>query len=231
MKNLSKAVVAAFLVGGLALIIAAFFLFLKDIQPENLFWLNLVASCAVYIIAFCTMFDVTGSVDKVGRTASGFGLRWMSDGIYFLCSITLIVLSIVNSWPFNVCLIIHVALLLGYLFMVFVSTKLGSMTSSYEDREKERKSSLEKIKTALTGLELKCRMTSNEAYLPVIDKISEELRFISPGNSGAAQMIENQIIDVLALVDVQLASPDNEAKIKDNFDKCLSLIDMRKKQY
>jgi len=231
MKDMSKALVAAFLVGGLALIVAAFFLFLKECQPENLFYLNLTASCAVYMIAFFTMFDVVGSVDKVGSTASGFGLRWISDGLYALMAVALIVLSIVFELPFKVCLIVHMALLLCYLFMVFISSKTGSLTSSYENKEKERKSGLEQIKASLAAVELKCRMSSDGACLPMLDKIREELRFISPGNEAAARMIEDQILDVLLLVDTMLGSAGNEEKVKQGLEKCLALIDMRKKQY
>lgn len=231
MKNLSKAAVAAFLVGGLALIIATFFLFLKECQPENLFYLNLVAACMVYLISFFTMFDVVGTVDEVGRRASGLGLRWMSDGLYLLFAIALIVVSIIYELPFKVCLIIHIALLLGYLFMVFVSSKIGTMTSSFEEKEKERKSGMDQIKASLTGLKLKCRMSSDQACLSMLDKIREELRFVSPSNDAAARMIEDQILGVLSLVDTMLASSGNEDKIKAELDKCLSLIDMRKKEY
>ena len=62
MKGLSKVLGAAFLVGGLALIVAVFFLFLKECQPENLFYLNMAVCCLMYIISFVTMYDIVGSV-------------------------------------------------------------------------------------------------------------------------------------------------------------------------
>ena len=52
MKNSSKIISILFLIGGLGIIIAAYLLFLKEVQEEKLFYLNLIASCLVYAVVF-----------------------------------------------------------------------------------------------------------------------------------------------------------------------------------
>ena len=75
MKNTSKIISYLFLIAGLGIIIAAYFLFLKDYQEEKLFYLNMVATCLVYAIIFLRAFDIFGPVDKVAKNSSGYGLK------------------------------------------------------------------------------------------------------------------------------------------------------------
>lgn len=231
MKGLSKVLGAAFLVGGLALIAAVFFLFLKECQPENLFYLNLAACCLMYVVSFVTMYDIVGSVDDVAKAAAGFGLRWIADGTYIFSVILLVVLSIVCQLNFNLCLIIHIALLLVYLWSVFVASRMGNLVSGFEKKEEQRKSGLELIKSRLDEVELSCRLSSGGSYMPKIENIREELRYISPSDGAAAQTIEAKIVEALALVSVKLSSNGVAEEIEAGLDQVLVLIDMRKKQY
>ena len=231
MKGLSKALGAAFLVGGLALIVAVFFLFLKECQPENLFYLNMAVCCLMYIISFVTMYDIVGSVDDVAKAAPGFGLRWLADGTYIFSVILLVVLSIVYQLNFNLCLLIHFAILLLYLWAAFVASRMGNLVTKFEEKEVQRKNSLEQIKARLDEVELAYRLPNAPSYIPKIEKIREELRYISPSDAAMAQTIEAKIVEALALVSVKLSSNGVAEEIEAGLDQVLVLIDMRKKQY
>lgn len=231
MKGLSKALGAAFLVGGLALIVAVFFLFLKNCQPENLFYLNLAVCCVMYITSFVTMYDLVGSVEDVAKAAPGFGIRWVADGIYALSVIALVALSIVYQLNFNLCLIIHIAVLLLYLWAAFVASRMSNLVNKFEQKEEQRRSGLELIKSRLDEVEVSCRLSNVSSYIPKIEKIREELRYISPSDAAMAQTLEAKIVEALALVDVKLSSAGDADGIEAGLDQVLSLLDMRKKQY
>lgn len=231
MKGLSKALGAAFLVGGLALIVAVFFLFLKNCQPENLFYLNLAVCCVMYITSFVTMYDLVGSVEDVAKAAPGFGIRWVADGTYALSVIALVALSIVYQLNFNLCLIIHIAVLLLYLWAAFVASRMSNLVNKFEQKEEQRRSGLELIKSRLDEVEVSCRLSNVSSYIPKIEKIREELRYISPSDAAMAQTLEAKIVEALALVDVKLSSAGDADGIEAGLDQVLSLLDMRKKQY
>ena len=111
MKNVSKFVSYLFLIAGIGNICAVFFLFLKNIQEEKLFYLNLIVSCLVYTLIFFRAFDIFGSVDKVAGAGSGYGLKWTGLRLYFFLAMGLVVVSIIAKLGFNLCLIAHIVLL------------------------------------------------------------------------------------------------------------------------
>ena len=231
MKGLSKALGDAFLVGGLALIVAVFFLFLKNCQPENLFYLNLAVCCIMYITSFVTMYDLVGSVDDVAKAAPGFGMRWIADGTYAVSVIALVALSIVYQLNFNLCIVIHIAILLLYLWAAFVASRMSNLVTKFEEKETQRKSGLEQVRARLDEVELACRLANVSSYIPKIDKIRDELRYISPSDSAMAQTLESKIVESLALVNVKLSSAGKAEDIEAGLDQVLLLMDMRKKQY
>lgn len=91
MKNSSKIISILFLIGGLGIIIAAYLLFLKEVQEEKLFYLNLIATCLVYAVVFLRTADILGPVDKVAQTNSAYGLKWFAVWVYTPLALGLIV--------------------------------------------------------------------------------------------------------------------------------------------
>ena len=122
MKDSSKIISILFLLGGLGIIIVAYFLFLKDVQEEKLFYLNMVVTCLVYSIVFLRATDIFGPVDKVAQSSSGYGLKWYGVWFYTPLALGLIVCSIVYGLSFSFCLIGHLVLLFILLLFFFLGS-------------------------------------------------------------------------------------------------------------
>lgn len=87
------------LILGECLIIAGFFLFLQDVQPTNLFALNLVAAMCVFALGYARIFDI-GQTAEMRSGYAGMGLRWFAVMLFSVASVVLIVCSIVWSLSF-----------------------------------------------------------------------------------------------------------------------------------
>ena len=91
------------LIFGECLIIAGFFLFLQELQPTNLFVLNLSAAMIVFAILYARLFDF-GTTAEMRSGYAGMGLRWFAIALLSLCSIILIISSIVWNLSFELCI-------------------------------------------------------------------------------------------------------------------------------
>jgi len=70
------------LIFGECLIIAGFFLFLQELQPTNLFVLNLSAAMIVFAILYARLFDF-GPTAEMRSGYAGMGLRWFAIALLF----------------------------------------------------------------------------------------------------------------------------------------------------
>lgn len=232
MKNSSKIISILFLLGGLGIIIAAYFLFLKDIQEEKLFYLNMVATCLVYAIAFLRGTDLFGSVDKVAENSSGYGLKWYGVWIYAPLALGLIIFSIIFELGFNLCLIGHLALLFILLSFFFLGSVVKNNVNEVIGNIEARKSGLKEISAQIALLEMQSKLGKGPSYQEAIDKLKENVRFITASDDPIAVAYENKLIEKIRLIVSQLEHNSQSAEvINAEFDECMSIIELRKKQY
>lgn len=231
MKNVNRFISALFLLGGAALIIAVFLLFLKDVQAADLLYLNMTACCLAYIITFVSAFDLLGPVDKVKKGAPGYGLRWAATWMYLISVTATVVLSIPIGLGFNLYLILHIVYLFFFLLTTAMSVAIAHTVNAREAKEEARKSGLKEIQARVSMLEAECAM--NAAHLsPKVEEIKEEMRYVTASDSPAAGALEAKLIRQIALVTVKLESPTTDsAAVEQGLDACLKLIELRKKQY
>lgn len=232
MDKSSKIINYLFLVSGVGIIVAIFFLFLKDCQEEKLFYLNLVASCIIYIFIFFRSFDIFGTVGQVGSSGSGYGIKWYGLWFYTPIAVALVTASIILEWQFNFCLIGHL-ILLFFLFMFFF---LGRITKKNVNEVigniESRKSGLNDIATQISLLEMNCKMGESSAYLENVNSLREAVRFITASDSPMARTLEKKISTKIQLIATQVehSSQPNDV-IKAEFKECMSLVELRKNQY
>lgn len=232
MKNSSKIISILFLLGGLGIIITAYFLFLKDIQEEKLFYLNMVLTCLVYAIVFLRATDIFGPVDKVANSSSGYGLKWYGVWFYTPLALGLIVCSIVFEWGFNLCLIGHLALLFILLLFFFLGSVVKNNANEVMGNIEARKSGLKEISTQIELLEMQSKLGKGPSYQEAIDKLRENVRFITVSDKPAAVALENKLIEKIRLIASQLEHNSQPTEvINSEFDECISIIELRKNQY
>ena len=232
MKKISKIISAFFLLGGLGIIIAVFFLFLKDLQEEKLFYLNLVASCLLYGIIFLRVTDIFGSVEKVGRNSSGYGIKWLAVWLYTPAALGLIVCSILLQWGFKPCLIAHVVLLFLLLVLFFLGSLIKNNVNEVVGNIEARKSGLKEISSQIDLLEMQNKLGKNGEYQEAIDKLREAVRFITASDKPVAVAYEEKLIEKIRLIASQLEHNSQPAEvINAEFEECMSIIELRKKQF
>ena len=231
MKNINRSICALFLLGGVALIIAVFLLFLKEVLAVDMLYLNMTACCLAYIITFVSAFDLLGPVAQVKKGAPGYGLRWTATWIYLPAVTATVTLSIILGLGFNLCLILHLAYLFCFLLMTVLSVTIAHNVNAHEVKEEVRRSGLKEIQTNMVLLEAQCAM--NAAHLsPKVERIKEEMRYVTASDSPAAKALESKILSQISLATVKVEAPlVDTAAVEKELDACLTLIELRKKQY
>lgn len=232
MKNSSKIIGILFLAGGLGIIIAVYFLFLKDLQEEKLFYLNMVATCLVYAVVFLRTTDIFGSVDKVAQSSSGYGLLWTGVWIYAPLAIGLIVCSIVYGLDFKICLIGHLVLLFILLLFFFLGSVVKNNVNQVIGNIEARKVGLKEIATQIDMLEMHSKLSKGASYQEPIDKLKEGVRFITASDKPAAVALEGKLLEKIRLISSQIEHNSQPADvINAEFEECMSIIELRKNQY
>lgn len=221
-----------FLIGGLGIIIAAYYLLLKDYQKDNIFYLNILVTCLIYVFFFVRAFDILGHVDRVSEQSSGYGLKWFGLWFYTPLALALIVCSIIFEFSFNFCLIGHLVLLFILLLFFFLGSVVKNNVNNVIGNIEARKSGLKEIATQIDLLEMKNKFAKGESYQQAIDKLRENVRFITASDKPVAIAFENKLIERIQLIASQIENNSQPAEIINaEFEECLSIIELRKKQY
>lgn len=232
MKDLSIIISILFLLGGLGIIIAAYFLFLVDVQEENLFYLNMVVTCLIFAIVFLRGTDIFGPVDRVAKSSSGYGLKWYGVWVYIPLALGLIIFSIIFGLGFNLCLIGHLSLLFVLLLFFFFGSLVKNNANEVIGDIGGRKTGLKEITDQIDLLEMQSKLSKGISCQEAIDKLRENVRFITASDRPAAVAFENKIIEKIRLISSQIEHNSQPAEvISAEFEECLSIIELRKNQY
>ncbi len=232
MKNISKLYIALLFVGGLGIIIAVYFLFLKECQNKNMFYLNMIATCLVYAIVYLRSFDIFGSVEHAAQSGAGYGLNWYGVWLYAPLALALIVLSIIFEWSFNFCLIGHLVFLFILLVFFFLGFTVKSNVNEVMSNIEARKVGLKEISAQIEMLEIQCKLGNVTSYLDSIGELKENLRFITASDKPVATMLEARLIDKIRLITSQVERNSQTVDvIHEELKECMKIIELRKNQY
>lgn len=232
MRDSSKIFSALFWLAGLGILIAIFFLFLKDCQEEKLFYLNMTAACLVFSMVFIRTFDIFCSVPHVAQSGSGYGLKWYGIWFYTPLATALVVCSIIFEWKFDFCLIGHLVFLFILLLFFFSGYVVKKNVNEVMDKIEIRKSGLKEIDHQIALLEMQCKTGSGTEYLDAVDALRENVRFITASDNRTAVMLEEKLISTIRLIASQVEHSSQPAEvINKELKDCLSIIELRKNQY
>lgn len=232
MNNSTKSFSYLFFVGGLGIIVAAFFLFLKDCQEEKLFYLNMVATCLLYAIVFIRAFDIFGTVNQVAKSGSGYGIKWYGVWFYTPFALALIVCSIVLEWGFNFCIIAYFVLLFILLMFFFLGSINKQNVNEVMGNIEARKSGLKDISNQIALLEMNWKVGSGSEYIEKVNDLIEAVRYITASDSPMAVTLEEKLSSKIQLIASQVEHNSQPADvINAEFKECMSLVELRKNQY
>ena len=141
------------LILGECLIIAGFFLFLQDVQPTNLFALNLVAAMCVFALGYARIFDI-GQTAEMRSGYAGMGLRWFAVMLFSVASVVLIVCSIVWSLSFAFCIWLQLVFLFGVGFLLVGAKISGDNATRVLARIEDERGDLKALAAQLTLMEI-----------------------------------------------------------------------------
>jgi len=232
MKASLKYLSGLLLLGGLGIIIAAFFLFLKDLQDEKLFYLNLAVTCLVYFVILYRSSDLFGSVETVARSSSGYGLKWLEVWIYAPLAIALVVVSFIYGLGFNLCLLVQLALLLVLISFFFVGALVKHNVNEVVGKIEAKKTGLKEIAAQIDLLEMQNKLAGRGACQEDIDRLRENLRFITASDSPSAIALENKLIEKIRLIISRVERKSETPEVfHSDIEECLAIVELRKKQY
>lgn len=220
------------LVGGIGIVIALFFLLLRDFQESRLFYLNMSVTILLLIVIYIYGIDLFGTIPRVSSRGPGYGVSWYGLRLYALTTITIVICSIVWCWSFSLCIVVHLILLLLLLSFVFLGMIMVNNVNKVSSDIINRKSVLQEINTQLSVLEIQCQLKGVADYMESINKLKESVRYITSTDNVRARELEKNLLSNIRLLTsmIEQSSVSNE-----EFDakmlECIKLVELRKTLY
>ncbi len=210
------------------------FLFLKQIEPTNLFALNVIILSLAYLLTFSLWFNLFNIVSlKSNSSTSQIGALTWGSTTYLMLSIGMIICSYLFEWELSIAIWAQCAALLPLLLSIVVGQVSRTTVSTALQQHEDRKLSLQQIADRISTLEIeiKCNSSDSQRILQ-IDNLKEQLRYITHSDNPKAKAIEanilNTIVDMTHIAhSTQQESDEWNAAVK----KCFTLISLRKQQY
>ncbi len=225
---MNRILLVLLMVLGEGLLLAASFLFLKDLSSVEVFTLNTVVLSMVFVLLFSQNFLLSSKSTDKSHTPAGYGISWLGLILYSASAIAVVVLSYGIIYSFPLMLILQgVALFILLFFAVMGRMSRSSVKVAINEIE-ARKYILRDLLSQLNILEVEVKISSKlSLHSPQISKLREELRFITPSSNTEAHSLEEQIEGAILQLRRQVASynPERWAIL---YERCLALIELRK---
>lgn len=234
MKNRSKTFGYVVLIAGLALIWTGYFLFVPQEKRNNIFWLDLSATCLVFIVTIFTELGLFGFNFDFEKQVSGLGIRLAYIRFYSFLAIAIIISCYLYNVNFRYQLFFQLLagflLLVGYFFSYVSSHKAVTVQIEQGAQRKGK----EEILKAIDKFEI---LFSNDAAKFVtekqkIDTIKGTVRYLSPTNNDLANEIDSEIAsNILQAYSLAKNNTDDRTELFSLLNKCEELLNVRKNIY
>jgi hypothetical protein len=225
----------AALLGGEAIIIAAFILF-RGSLADNILILNIVITSLIYGLFFIDiLIPCIDLGDKSQKKVGSLGLRWFFTWLYAVAAIAgMIVGNAVFEWPFALQIIIH-CILFFFLILGFAASLHSSdkVQQAYQ-QETFNRNGIDEMKMAMQNLKDKMNDCPDlpENFIGRIDTLKENLRFISPTENAMAYSLEKQFVSIISDISFAVSNFSmNEETIESNLKKVEGIYRNRKSIY
>lgn len=184
---------------GFVLIFCGWFLW-GNREDTAVFTLNLIVSLGVYSLLFSDfLISWYDPEDKSQRRIGNLGLKWAVMWIYALLAIFVIALTILFGWVFWVALFVQGIALMVLVAGFALSTHSASQIGGIQAKQDAERSYVEQMRRDLKGLHYDML---DKGSVPAelsqrVERLIEEMRFISPSNSEDARDLEKRFLDIV----------------------------------
>lgn len=224
--------ILAFILGEIVLI-AVLRIYVLPALGEEIAYLDIAVSSIIYMSLFIDVFFAWVNLkDKSHREVGGIGIRWMSVLIYGIVAIAVMVIGGLCELSFTLQLIIHLGLFVFYILGWSAVLTAESKVAGVYEKEKQKRQGINEIKSFVRTLRVSAKNidTSPETNRS-IEKLEEELRYISPSDSAAASAIDADIMRALSELERAILTKDEGENILRLTNKCENLICERRRTY
>ena len=223
------------LLGGEAIIIAAFLLFRGSLATDILV-LNIVVSSVIYGLLFLDILVPWINLnDKQGKKVGSLGVRWLFTWLYAIAAIAVMLVgNLACEWSFALQIIIHCVLLFFLILGLVASLHSGDKVQEVYQQETFNRNGINEMKTAIRDLKDKMNGLPNlpEYFIRKINTLEDSLRFISPTENAEAHGLEEQYIRVINDIAFAITNYSmNEEAIGSNLKKAERIYQSRKSIY
>jgi hypothetical protein len=226
---------------GEAIILACFLLFGGC---SSISWLNFVVTSVIYFLwfgqAFIPWFNLK---DKSSRAAGSLGITWF--GIFFYSLFAILAMLACNvrtekisftanlaEIPFAIQLIIHLILLFILFFILLLGKGAGQKVAKVYEKERKLTENKESLKIIMSLLRQKLSVKNDFPawILERVNKLEEEVRYLSPNNTTQAQVLEKAFVEVLKKFENELDfNKSEQIKIDELLKQCEIILTERKR--
>lgn len=187
------------ILAGEALIIAAFLLWGKC--EQNVLILNIVATSVVFgLFGVDFLFPWFNLKERSQKRIGSISVWWFAATIYSIAALAVVFLWSA-TWPFNLQLIVHLALLLLLVLGLIASMGVADTVESVYIEQQVQRAGVEDMKRAARKLQAKVEC-SQEPISPDhkgrVNELVENLRFVSPANVAEATELEREFVEVVS---------------------------------
>lgn len=191
--------------GGLAFLIACFFIWRGESTPNDIFSLNLIVAMIAYGLFFGNLFLGNTLSKNDNHKVGSMGLKWMALTSYPIAAV--LVMILLASATFVLQLMVQIALLL-ILAAVFIS--VFAIDNQVQGVAKEQMAAINGVqimKNAMSSLHdtIIEHPEVPGTYQQKLDEISQSLKFISPSDNPQAVDIESRFADTA--MEIQVGIP------------------------
>jgi len=209
---------------GEALLIFCFLHFGKNVQPEIL-TLNIIVSTVIYCLVFVDfLFPWINLKDKSQKQIGSIGLRWFFTFFYLILAIgVMIIFNSVKPIHFTNQIIIHGILFFLLLLGLFMALSSSDKVTEVYLEENQNRDRLDKMKKVTKELQLKLDAMNNipAEIVNRINELQENLRYLSPSNSGDAIDLESKFVEEIRILNnCFVDNPLDIEKIISNIKNC-----------
>lgn len=204
---------------GFVVIAIAFMLFNWPLPEEGLsnalkfMWIDI---CICYLVFIMPLFFSSISLKNMDTKIVPTVHIWLGTSIFELAVIALIVLVVNGILPIKYAILIELVTFFILAIFVYFGYFAGNHIGKVQAQEQKSLSRIEDLKSAFKMLKLKAEMWPDELdeQKAKIQKLCEDVRYISPVDTDVALDVENKlIISANLLAESTLAPTETETKI------------------
>jgi hypothetical protein len=220
---------------GEILLVVTFLYFGKNLTKDVLF-LDITISSIIYLLIFSSFLTpLLDLKDKSQSRVGSLGVSWFFSSGYAIIAILLMYyFSKHKEYEFETQLLFQSILVFFLLIGAFISNRTNEKVAEVYFEQKKERDKVNDIQKATKRLASRIELMTNISpeIKYRVNKMVEELRFVSPTNNSDSYEIEMMYLSLLDKLDLMLINfESNKENIDLTIKQCDQLIKERKQVY